>query len=88
MDRRQREMLDVVELEMHRLLEAKRKSNHYRTNLRFEMEVTSLRQLKLAINNACDFGYMILESCNTSLEKIIVVFSDKYTKEKFTLEVA
>lgn len=82
MDRRQREMLDAVELEMHRFLEAKRKNNQYRTDLRFEMEIISLHQLKLVINNACDFGYMILKSCNTSLEKIIVVLSDKHTKEK------
>lgn len=88
MDRRQREMLDVVELEMNRLLEAKRKNDRYRTDLRFKVEMTALRQLKLAIDNACDLGYMNLESCHISLEKITLKFSDKHTNEEFVLEVA
>ena len=88
MDRRQRELLDAVELAMNKFLEAKRKNDHYRTELRFKIERTTLRQLKLAIDNACDLGYMNLENCSISLEKIMLKFSDKHTSEKFTLEVA
>lgn len=92
MDRRQREMLDVVELEMHRFLRIKRKNDRKNVNciidVNFKMEHIILRQLKLAIDNACTFGYMNLESCYMSLEKITLKFSDKHTNEEFVLEVA
>lgn len=88
MDRRQREMLDLVKLEMYRFLRIKRKNNNCIIDVNFKMEHTILRQLKLAIDNACTFGYMNLESCYMSLEKIILKFSDKHTNEEFVLEVA
>lgn len=88
MDRRQREMLDLVKLEMYRFLRIKRKNDNCIIDVNFKMEHTILRQLKLAIDNACAFGYMNLESCYMSLEKITLKFSDKHTNEEFVLEVA
>lgn len=55
MDRRQREMLDLVKLEMYRFLRIKRKNDNCIIDVNFKMEHTILRQLKLAIDNACTF---------------------------------